>query len=152
MKEIIKRWVQKTSPNCQEENGNNYAYALFRLIVSGMFFAHGASKLFGLFGGLSGHGDIVHFGSLLWYAGIIEFAVGLLVFLGVFTRLAALFGMAEMFVAYFMVHFPKGFNPLNNGGELALFYFVAFLIIFRYGAGKFSLKKVKTCPTKKQSA
>ncbi|KKP66538.1 MAG: DoxX family protein, partial [Candidatus Moranbacteria bacterium GW2011_GWE2_35_164] len=44
-------------------------------------------------------------------------------------------------MAYFMAHFPTGLNPLLNGGELALMFAVAFLIIFRYGAGKLSLEK-----------
>ena len=141
MTAIIKNYAQKIAPACQDENGNNLAYAIFRIVVSGMFFMHGAQKIFGLFGGLGPHGGTVQLGSLFWFAGLIEVAVGFLIFFGVFTRLAALFAVIEMGVAYFMVHFSHGLDPLHNGGELALLYLVSFLVMFRYGAGKLSFEK-----------
>ena len=141
MKDLIKKQLEKISPSCHDENGDNYGYVIFRLVVSSMFFIHGAQKFFGLFGGLDGAGHSVPFGGLLWFAGLIEVVAGILVFAGVFARLGASLAAIEMFVAYFMVHFPKGLNPLHNGGELALMYFVAFLVIIRYGAGKLSVEK-----------
>ncbi|MFA5961247.1 MAG: DoxX family protein [Parcubacteria group bacterium] len=132
--------MQKISSGCHDEDGDNTAYTVFRLIVSAMFFMHGAQKFFGLFGGIGGHGAVPFF-SLFWFAGLVEVVVGLLVFFGVFTRLAALLGVIEMLVAYFLVHFPAGLNPLFNGGEVALLYLASFLVMFRYGAGKLSLEK-----------
>jgi len=141
MNEIIKQYLQKISPNCQGEDGENYFYSIFRIIISLLFFMHGAQKLFGWMGGIDGNGATPELASLAWFAGLIEVAVGLLVLLGVFTRIAATIGALEMIVAYFMVHLRIGFNPLLNGGELALIYLVSFLIIIYYGAGKWSLEK-----------
>ena len=36
------------------------------------------------------------------------------------TPLAAFIASGEMAVAYFMVHFPRGFFPSLNGGDLAV--------------------------------
>ncbi|MEK6903950.1 MAG: DoxX family protein [Nanoarchaeota archaeon] len=108
-------------------------YFLFRITVGFLFFSHGYDK-FGGFGGTTFPAF-----SLMWLAGIIEIAVGLGIFFGVFTRLAALGGAVQMAVAYFKVHAAGGLHPLINKGELALLYFVIFLIILIYGAGKWSL-------------
>lgn len=142
MKEVFKRYSQKVLPDCHDEDGNNYAYAVFRLFVASMFFMHGMQKIFGLFGGAGGAGMTVPLASLAWFAGIIEIIVGLLVFFGILTRLAAMVAIVEMAVAYFVVHLARGIMPLLNGGELALLYFAAFLVILRYGAGKLSLEKM----------
>src|SRR5262245_33672221 len=53
-------------------------------------------------------------------AGLLEFFVGLPFLLGLFTRAAAFILSGEMAVAYFMVHAPQGFWPINNHGELAV--------------------------------
>jgi putative oxidoreductase len=44
-----------------------------------------------------------------------------------------------MAVAYFTVHFPRGFFPIQNGGELAVLYCFIFLYIFTAGPGAFSI-------------
>lgn len=130
-------------PICQsdEHGGGDAFYVLFRVVAGFLFIQHGAQKLFGLLGGVNGTGGTVELFSLLWLAGIIEFFGGLMIVLGIFTRLAALVAASEMIVAYFMVHFPQGFYPLLNKGELALFYVVAFLLIAKHGANRWSLEK-----------
>lgn len=142
MEGIFKQSMQKLVPGCHDENGDNYVYAAFRLVVASMFFLHGAQKIFGLLGGVTGSGASVPFATLFWFAGLIEVSVGILIFFGLFTRLAAIVAVAEMVAAYFIVHLAKGAIPLLNGGELALMYLVSFLVIFRYGAGKLSLEKM----------
>ena len=72
---------------------------------------------------------------------MIEFFGGLALAVGLFTRLAALGGLATMISAYFIAHFPNGWVPIMNKGELAVLYFAAFLILIIYGAGKFSLER-----------
>jgi putative oxidoreductase len=44
-----------------------------------------------------------------------------------------------MAVAYFTVHAPQGFWPIQNGGELAALYAFAFLFVAAKGAGKLSV-------------
>ena len=67
--------------------------------------------------------------------------VGLLVLTGLFARIAALIGSGQMAFAYFTEHQPKGFWPIQNGGELAVLYCFAFLLIAFAGAGAFALQK-----------
>jgi putative oxidoreductase len=45
----------------------------------------------------------------------------------------------EMATAYFKTHFPQGFWPLLNGGELAALYCFVFLFIAAAGPGPVSL-------------
>lgn len=112
-------------------------YVVFRVLVGGVFMIHGAQKLFGWLGGQK----VPELMSLMGAAGVIEFFGGLLVLLGLFTRLAALVGGVEMLVAFFMVHFPNGWNPVANKGEAALLYFAAFLVLFVYGNQKWNVEQ-----------
>ena len=73
------------------------------------------------------------------FAGIIELGGGLLIALGLFTRLAAFLASGQMAVAYFMAHLPQGPIPVLNKGELALVYCFLFLYIMAQGPGIWSL-------------
>ena len=109
-------------------------YCILRLIVGLMFACHGGQKLFGLFGGpaeLSDPEGLV--------GGIIEFGAGVLVALGLVTRVAALLASGEMAVAYFKAHAMRAWFPIQNHGELAVLYCWIFLFVFFYGAGRYSL-------------
>ena len=108
-----------------------YANLVFRLLFGLMFFLHGWGKF------ASG----MPAGTML-VAGIIEVVVGAAVFLGLFTRVAAGLGAVEMLVAYFMAHAGNGWNPLANGGELALLYFAGFLALAVLGNGKWNLEEI----------
>ncbi len=108
-------------------------YLAFRLLVGLMFFMHGFGKLWGA--------KAAPLMSLMGFTGVVEVVVGLAVLFGLWTRLAALGGAITMLVAYFKVHAAGGLSPLVNGGELAVMYFVAFLVLMQYGAGKLSLEK-----------
>lgn len=125
------------APLEKKEAWKEYLCFVFRIVVGWMFFEHGAQKWFGWFGGKA----VGSLASMFGAAGVIEVVVGLAVLLGVFVKLAALVGGVEMLVAYFMIHFPNGWNPLANQGELALLYFAAFLVLFAWGAGKWSLER-----------
>jgi len=115
----------------------SYMYLTFRVLVGLGFFLHGGQKLFGWFGGpgfsaLSGN---------FMFAGIVELITGLLIVVGFFTSISAIFGAIVMIGAWVIVHGKEGINPLTNGGELAMIYFAAFLVLIAYGAGKWSLEK-----------
>ncbi len=119
-----------------------YLRSVLRIIAGFMFSLHGFQKLFGLFGGLGGAGAKVHFFSLLWLAGFLETFGGLLILLGLLTTPVALVLCGEMAVAYFKQHFPGGFFPIQNRGELAVLYCFVFLYLFSAGAGPLSLDAV----------
>ncbi len=125
--------AQPAAVNSSIEKYSGYVYALLRLIVGLMFACHGAQKLLGMFGGKGGaHG-------LILVAGIIELVGGFLIAFGLFTRPAAFLASGFMAVAYFMAHFPNGFFPIVNKGELAVVYCFVFLYIFTRGGGRWSL-------------
>jgi putative oxidoreductase len=112
----------------------DYVIALTRVVFAFLFACHGAQKLFGLFGM---HPNLHNPWTLT--AGILEFGGGILIALGLFTRPVAFLLCGEMAVAYFKMHFPGGFWPIQNHGELAVLYCFFFLYLTVRGAGKFSL-------------
>ena len=107
------------------------AYLLLRLVFGFLFACHGASKLFGVLGmhRMAAGANLDYLGAL------IEFICGVLIFLGLFTRLAAFVASGEMAVAYFMVHAKGSFFPLVNHGELAVIYCFVALFIATRGVG-----------------
>ncbi len=106
-------------------------YALTRIVAGLLFSMHGGQKLFGWFGGMPAEMPA----ALLYTAGIIEFAGGLLICVGLLTRPAAFVCSGMMAVAYFMVHQPMGLLPIENRGELAALYSWLFLLIAASGDG-----------------
>ena len=69
--------------------------------------------------------------SLSGMAGLLEFVVGVLFVVGLFTRPVAFVLSGMTAVAYFISHAPRGFYPILNGGELAALYcFVFFYFVF----------------------
>jgi putative oxidoreductase len=114
-----------------------YARSLLRIVAGFTFSLHGCQKLFGLFGGMGG--AKVLFLSLHGVAGFLEVFGGLLILLGFLTKPVAFILCGEMAVAFFTVHFPRGFWPILNGGELAVLYCFIFLYLFTAGPGIWSL-------------
>jgi len=122
-----------------------WAYVLLRTFAGAILCQHGAQKLFGLLGGIDGAGHAVAVNlSLLGIAGPIEFFGGLLIVVGLFTRPVAFILAGEMTVAYFVMHFPSGFWPAVNHGDLPLLLCFTFLYLAATGAGTFSLDYLRT--------
>jgi len=111
--------------------------SVLRLIAGLMIIEHGMSKLFG-WPVVPAFAQLKLF-SLLGLAGVIETVGGALLILGLFTQPAAFILSGEMAVAYFMVHEPRSFFPLINGGSLAIIYCFAFLYLSTAGGGPWSL-------------
>lgn len=113
---------------------SEHVYAITRFVIGGLFACHGAQKLFGVLGGKQELHDPQGL-----VAGIVEFFGGSFVALGLFASIAAFVACGEMAVAYFMVHAPRGFWPILNGGERALLFCFFFLYAAVHGSGRFSL-------------
>ncbi|MEV4417804.1 DoxX family protein [Catellatospora sp. NPDC049609] len=114
--------------------------ALFRVVTGLLFALHGASSLFGVFGGNRGSGQAVEFAAWPgWWAALIQLAGGILVIVGLAARPAALLCSGSMAYAYFVVHQELALLPLNNGGETAALFCWSFLIIAVLGPGAFAL-------------
>jgi putative oxidoreductase len=116
-----------------------YARSVLRIVTGLLFTCHGLQKLIGAFGGIDGKGGGIPFGTLAWFAGILEAIGGPLIMLGLLTRPVAFLLCGEMAVAYFKAHAPRGFVPVRNGGELAVLYCFIFLYLCIAGGGRFSL-------------
>jgi len=117
-------------------------YAILRIVVGLLFACHGAQKVFGAFGGAGGNGQPLPLTSFFGVGGLIELITGLLILVGLFASWAAFIASGEMAVAYFMAHFPQGFWPIVNKGELAAVYAFLFLYIAVRGSGIWSLDQV----------
>jgi putative oxidoreductase len=121
--------------------------SVFRIIFGLLYMLHGTIKLFGW-----PLGEPVPVGTWPgWWAGLIEVVLGALIVVGLFTRIAAFIASGEMAVAYFYQHWPPlsggpstSFWPHaqqlgGNGGELAMMFCFAFLLLATTGAGAWSI-------------
>jgi putative oxidoreductase len=113
------------------------ALSVLRIISGLMIIQHGMGKIFH-FPALPAYANVQPL-SLLGAAGFIELIGGALLILGLFTQPAAFILSGEMAVGYFMVHAPKSFYPLINGGTLAIMYCFTFLYLSTAGAGPWSI-------------
>jgi len=124
-----------------------YGPAVLRLVVGAVFIAHGAQKLFGVWGGGGLSGTETYFSQLglepayplAVVAGAIEFGGGILLLAGGLTLVASLALVLEMLVAIWKVHLANGFFVGVNGYEFNLTLIAALLSLILTGPGAFSL-------------
>lgn len=116
--------------------------SLFRLVYGLLFAGYGSMILFD-WPVPSGHpirvGDWPS-----WYAGVIELVTGLLIALGLFTRVAAFVASGQMAVAYFWMHQPLALWPISNppdgnGGTPAILFCFGFLLLVFMGPGRYAV-------------
>ena len=117
-----------------------------RIALGLIFMAHGGQKLFGWLGGKGLEGTAGFFAmklgltpGMFWaaLAGLGELGGGLLVLLGLFTRLGAFSIAMVMLVAILKVHWGAFFMPA--GMEYAASLLAAAVALLIVGGGKFSL-------------
>lgn len=113
---------------------SDLVFAVTRVMLAFLYFCHGAQKLLGVFGG---HG--IPRQPLFLAGGIIEVLGGVLIAIGLGTRVVAFLCSGEMAVAYFHYHFPHSFWPIVNHGELAVALCFFFLYLAARGAGQYSV-------------
>jgi putative oxidoreductase len=113
--------------------------SVIRILTGLMFMQHGLSKYFGF--PMPYPNPNFQVWSMLGVAGIIEIVAGFLIAIGFGSRCAAFIASGEMAVGYFMYHAPRGFFPLVNGGEGAIFYCFVFLYLALAGPGPWSLSR-----------
>jgi len=112
-----------------------YFLSVIRILIGLLFFQHGAEKIWGFAGGRVDH----NFATLHGFAGPLEVIGGLLIAAGLLTRFSAFILCGEMAVAYFTRWAPRGFWPINNGGEEAVLFCFVFLWLVTAGPGPWSL-------------
>lgn len=104
--------------------------SILRIVAALLMIEHGSQKLFGFPGGVHPVSQVF---SMQGFAGILEFFGGILLLIGLFTRLVAFLLSGEMAVAYFLAHAPHSLHPILNKGELAVLY--CFLLLYFAAAG-----------------
>jgi putative oxidoreductase len=127
---------------------------ILRLVLGVIFFAHGAQKALGWFGGYGFSGTMGFFTNVMhipapfaFLAICAEFLGSLGLILGLLSRVAA-FGIAcNMLVAVAMVHWQFGFfvnwagNQKGEGIEYHLLTLAIALAIMTKGSGAFSIDR-----------
>ena len=108
--------------------------AVLRIVTALCFMEHGSEKLLGF-----PPGHLPDAFTLAWFAGCFELFGGLLVLVGFQTRIAAFLLSGEMAIGYWMVHAPKSFFPMLNGGESAILFCFVFLYLVFAGPGTWSI-------------
>lgn len=140
---------------------NDAGTALLRLALGVIFFAHGAQKMLGWFGGYGFVGTMGFFTNVMhvpapfaFLAIAAEFFGGLGLILGFLTRVAALGIFTNMAVAIVLVHHQFGFFMNWTGAQkgegyeyhLLVLALTVFLII--HGAGAASIDRLLSAPSK----
>jgi putative oxidoreductase len=118
-----------------------YVLSIFRIMTGLSLFQFGVAKIF-KFPVVAPFDKVAMF-SLFWDAAVFEFLLGGLLILGLFSRLAAFILCGEMAFAYFIEHFPRGFIPLLNSGNLAIMYCFSCLYLACAGGGPWSLDAMR---------
>lgn len=115
---------------------------VLRVLFGGsMLWLHGWGKLQNLVEGRTSFPDLLGIGSALTLllAIFAEVICSALIIVGAYTRFAALFHVAIMATAFFVVNGGRLTGPTN--GELSLLYLAGALALLIAGAGKYSIDK-----------
>jgi len=126
---------------------NTWALLPVRLALGVIFFAHGAQKIFGAWGGrgltawtaAAAPFNLQPAWVWLSVAAFAEFFGGLLVLLGFMTRVGAFLITCVMAVAMFGVHWRNGFFLTNGGFEYTLALLAMALTLVIAGGGNGSI-------------
>ena len=137
------------------------AITILRLVLGVVFFAHGAQKALGWFGGYGFTGTMGFFTGMMHIPAVFaflaiaaEFLGGLGLILGLFTRVAAFGISSNMIVAVAMVHHQFGFFMNWTGGqkgegyEYHLVLLAALVVLMIRGAGAASVDRLLSPSTK----
>jgi putative oxidoreductase len=133
---------------------DDYAITVARLVLGVVFFAHGAQKMLGWFGGYGFSGTMNFFTQMMhipaplaFLAICAEFFGGLGLIVGLLGRVAALGISMNMLVAIFTVHIRNGFfanwtgQQKGEGVEYHLLALALLLLIMIKGSGALSVDR-----------
>jgi putative oxidoreductase len=138
---------------------NDIATAIVRLVLGVIFFAHGAQKMLGWFGGYGFSGTMGFFTGMMHIPALFailaiaaEFFGGLGLIFGFLTRIAALGIFCNMIVAITMVHHQFGFfmnwtgTQKGEGFEYHLLVLAITTFLMIRGAGALSIDRALSSP------
>lgn len=124
----------------------DYGPLALRISLGLVMMGHGAQKLVGAFGGgglsgTAGFFDQIGISPGMFWAfvvAVVETFGGLLVFIGLLTRVSSVLIAITMFVAMVWVHLPNGFFLSDRGIEFTLVLFSMAAALAVMGAGAVS--------------
>lgn len=111
--------------------------SVLRVLAAASFLTHGTMKLFAWPAAFE-----YPMNALLHTAAFLEIIGGTLLIIGLFSRPTAFVLSGSMAIAYFIGHGSRGFFPVLNGGEPAMFFCFIFLYIAAAGPGAWSADRV----------
>jgi putative oxidoreductase len=116
---------------------DNYLALLLRITIGGLMIYHGVVKITSFDDILPYFPSLLGLGSQIELILVIfsEFLCGLLVLVGLLTRLAIIPIFITMFIAYFIAHSEDAFQTK----ELAFVFMILSIIVFVSGSGKISI-------------
>ena len=132
---------------------NDVALTILRVVLGVVFFAHGAQKMLGWFGGYGFQATVGFFAHLGMPTAVTvlimvtELFGGLGLIFGLLTRIPALGIACEMVGAIFMVHMPNGFfmnwygSQKGEGFEFHLLAIAMAAALLLRGAGAYSVDR-----------
>lgn len=129
----------------------SWAPLFARLALGVILFAHGSQKAIGLWGGGGFSRTLEFFEQNLGIPRVLailvivtEFAGGIALILGLFTRIAALGATVLMLTAIYLVHLPNGFflSAEGNGIEFNLALLGLSIALLFWGGGNLSVDKL----------
>lgn len=135
------------------DTGESSSLTILRLVLGVVFFAHGAQKMLGWFGGYGFHGTMgafTHMGMpspLAFLVIVTEFFAGIGLLAGFLTRIAALGISGLMVGAISMVHAHNGFfmnwygTQRGEGYEYHLLALAIAVVLLLRGAGSLSVDR-----------
>jgi len=134
---------------------NDRATTILRLVLGVIFFAHGAQKMLGWFGGYGFTGTMGFFTGMLHIPALFaflaiaaEFFGGLGLIFGLLTRVAAFGPFCNMIVAVAMIHHNFGFfmnwtgAQKGEGYEYHLLLLATSVFLIIHGAGAASVDRL----------
>ncbi|HEX4022479.1 MAG TPA: DoxX family protein [Acidobacteriaceae bacterium] len=137
------------------ETSNDSTYTVVRLVLGIVFFAHGAQKLLGWFGGFGYAGTMQFFthgmgipAPLAVLAIMAEFLGGIGLIVGLLSRIAAIGIAIDMLVAIFMINIHVGFfmnwygMQKGEGFEYHLLALTLCFVVLMKGSGAISLDRL----------
>lgn len=134
---------------------DDWTLTLLRLVMGVIFFAHGAQKALGWFGGYGFSGTMSFFTKMMhipaplaFLAICAEFLGGIGLILGALGRIAAFGISVNMLVAIVMVHAPNGLfmnwggQQKGEGFEYHLLAIAIGIVLIARGSGPYSVDRV----------
>ena len=123
-------------PQTFRGKGVSLLILVLRVVFGVLFFIHGLDKMLNFSTLVNDYPSVLGFGSYitLMVSILCEFCCSLFLMAGLLQRLLTVPMIVAMGVAFFDIH-----DAMMPEGELALIYFIVFIVLFLVGPGRYSL-------------